>query len=428
MAEIGLGEAIAGGTNLSGEFGSPITRALATREQNELRRLQMEEARAAKQRAASEKVARFMTQDDGKWYNPKNAEEFRKEYEMELPNMITADKSGDNLTLAKSQMKVKNRLTYYKAKDEQEKEIKTLMPKFETARIADRILREKGQAGIQEEMDMYPVPAAYIDENGITRVTRIPKLDISKGIDRYVKQIAESAKLKKATGPSGIDVYETDLNDPAIKDAKETMVKFYLDNPDYMQSIMVGEDFRKFFNDYVKANGGDREYYLNEGLGEVQKEFIGKSFDTKFQPKQRAYKQSTGRSPSSRPKGPGSGSYSRKWNFNDDKDGYTLIQTTGTGMPTLGFPIVKNNGGEELVKIQTPKAVYDPIKGKFIVKGFDSEYNTSITIEVTPEMMMNQFDMSEQELAREFKSYKPKAAPRLNTGSKNAPRTTVKPR
>ena len=32
MAEIGLGEAIAGGTNLSGEFGSPFTRALATKE------------------------------------------------------------------------------------------------------------------------------------------------------------------------------------------------------------------------------------------------------------------------------------------------------------------------------------------------------------------------------------------------------------
>ena len=56
MVEIGLGEAIAGGTNLSGEFGSPITRSLALREQNELRRLQIEEARAAKERAAAERV------------------------------------------------------------------------------------------------------------------------------------------------------------------------------------------------------------------------------------------------------------------------------------------------------------------------------------------------------------------------------------
>ena len=30
MVEIGLGEAIAGGTNLSGEFGSPFTRAMVS--------------------------------------------------------------------------------------------------------------------------------------------------------------------------------------------------------------------------------------------------------------------------------------------------------------------------------------------------------------------------------------------------------------
>ena len=124
------------------------------------------------------------------------------------------------------------------------------------------------------------------------------------------------------------------------------------------------------------------------------------------------------------------GSYSRIWNFNDDKEGYTLIQSRSTSRPVLDFPIKSKNNQEELVTIYSPKAKYDVSKGVFLVKGFDdAKYGSPITIEVTPEMIRNQFDMTEQELAKEFPSYRPKAAaPRMNVGPVKAPKTSVNPR
>ena len=120
----------------------------------------------------------------------------------------------------------------------------------------------------------------------------------------------------------------------------------------------------------------------------------------------------------------------RIWNFNDDKEGYTLIQSRSTSRPVLDFPIKSKNNQEELVTIYSPKAKYDVSKGVFLVKGFDdAKYGSPITIEVTPEMIRNQFDMTEQELAKEFPSYRPKAAaPIVNVGGKNAPKSTEKPR
>ena len=196
--------------------------------------MQIEEARAAKERAAAERVGRYLYKDDGKWFNPKNAEEFRKEYSMALPKMIAAERSRDIAGLTELQMNVQNKATYYKAKDEQERELQTLMPKFETARITDRILKVGGIQGIQEDAMLYPVPVAFIDESGIVRVNKLPTLDISKSVSRYAKDIAESAKLKKVSGPSGLDVYETDMNDPVIKKAKQDMISAYMDSPDNM--------------------------------------------------------------------------------------------------------------------------------------------------------------------------------------------------
>ena len=407
MTEIGLGEAIAGGTNLSGEFGSPFTRALATKEQNELRRLQMEEARAAKERAAAERVGRYLYKDDGKWFNPKNAEEFRKEYSMALPKMIAAERSRDIAGLTELQMNVQNKATYYKAKDEQERELQTFMPKFETARITDKILKYRGIQGIEEDAMLYPVPAAVIDESGIVRVNKLPTLDISKSVSRYAKDIAESAKLRKVSGPSGLDVYETDMNDPVIKKAKQDMISAYMDSPDNMERIMVSSDFRKFFDDYTKDK--DRQSYLGDNLDDVQRAYLEKKFDVNFKPRAKELRKLSGRSGGSR--SGGGGSYNSIWNFNDDKEGYTLIQSRSTSRPVLDFPIKSKNNQEELVTVYSPKAKYDVSKGVFLVKGFDgATYGSPITIEVTPEMIRNQFDMTEQELAKEFPSYRPKAA------------------
>src|SRR5574343_718919 len=368
----------------------------------------MEEARAAKERAAAERVGRYLYKDDGKWFNPKNAEEFRKEYSMALPKMIAAERSRDIAGLTELQMNVQNKATYYKAKDEQERELQTFMPKFETARITDKILKDRGVQGIEEDAMLYPVPAAVIDESGIVRVNKLPTLDISKSVSRYAKDIAESAKLRKVSGPSGLDVYETDMNDPVIKKAKQDMISAYMDSPDNMERIMVSSDFRKFFDDYTKDK--DRQSYLGDNLEDVQRAYLEKKFDVNFKPRIKESRTRLGRS---------GGSYSRIWNFNDDKEGYTLIQSRSTSRPVLDFPVKSKNNQEELVTIYSPKAKYDVSKGVFLVKGFDdAKYGSPITIEATPEMIKNQFDMTEQELAKEFPSYRPKAAALKPKGKK----------
>ena len=421
MAEIGLGEAIAGGTNLSGEFGSPFTRALATKEQNELRRLQMEEARAAKERAAAERVGRYLYKDDGKWFNPKNAEEFRKEYSMALPKMIAAERSRDIAGLTELQMNVQNKATYYKAKDEQERELQTLMPKFETARITARILKEGSVQGIQEDAMLYPVPAAFIDESGIVRVNRIPDYNIDRDMKLAAKSLAQSAKLNKVKGASGLDVYETDMNAPEFKEAKDKIILDFMRNRDLMRRVMAKQEFKDFMDRYERETKIPREKLLGDNLIDVQAAFLDEKFNSNFKPRIKESRTRLGRS---------GGSYRRIWNFNDDKEGYTLIQSRSTSRPVLDFPIKSKNNQEELVTIYSPKAKYDVSKGVFLVKGFDdAKYGSPITIEVTPEMIRNQFDMTEQELAKEFPSYRPKAAaPRMNVGPVKAPKTSVNPR
>jgi len=421
MAEIGLGEAIAGGTNLSGEFGSPFTRALATKEQNELRRLQIEEARAAKERAAAERVGRYLYKDDGKWFNPKNAEEFRKEYSMALPKMIAAERSRDIAGLTELQMNVQNKATYYKAKDEQERELQTSMPRFETARITARILKVGGIQGIQEDAMLYPVPAAFIDESGIVRVNRIPDYNIDRDMKLAAKSLAQSAKLNKVKGASGLDVYETDMNAPEFKEAKDKIILDFMRNRDLMRRVMAKQEFKDFMDRYERETKIPREKLLGDNLIDVQAAFLDEKFNSNFKPRIKESRTRLGRS---------GGSYRRIWNFNDDKEGYTLIQSRSTSRPVLDFPIKSKNNQEELVTIYSPKAKYDVSKGVFLVKGFDdAKYGSPITIEVTPEMIRNQFDMTEQELAKEFPSYRPKAAaPRMNVGPVKAPKTSVNPR
>ena len=425
MAEIGLGEAIAGGTNLSGEFGSPFTRALATKEQNELRRLQMEEARAAKERAAAERVGRYLYKDDGKWFNPKNAEEFRKEYSMALPKMIAAERSRDIAGLTELQMNVQNKATYYKAKDEQERELQTSMPRFETARITDRILKVGGIQGIQEDAMLYPVPVAFIDESGIVRVNKLPTLDISKSVSRYAKDIAESAKLKKVSGPSGLDVYETDMNDPVIKKAKQDMISAYMDSPDNMERIMVSSDFRKFFDDYTKDK--DRQSYLGDNLEDVQRAYLEKKFDVNFKPRIKESRTRLGRSGGSG----GGNSKSNIWTFTTNSDNSTLIETRSSGTPIISFKIQKGDK-DELIELKSPEIVYNPTKEMFIVKGYNTQYglNDPTSIEVSTEVIKNKFGLeTDKEISEKFPSYRPKAAaPRMNVGPVKAPKTSVNPR
>ena len=417
MAEIGLGEAIAGGTNLSGEFGSPFTRALATKEQNELRRLQMEEARAAKERAAAERVGRYLYKDDGKWFNPKNAEEFRKEYSMALPKMIAAERSRDIAGLTELQMNVQNKATYYKAKDEQERELQTSMPKFETARITDKILKGRGIQGIEEDAMLYPVPAAVIDESGIVRVNRIPDYNIDRDMKLAAKSLAQSAKLSKVKGASGLDVYETDMDAPEFKEAKDKIILDYMRNSDLMRRVMAKQEFKDFMDRYERETKIPREKLLGDNLIDVQAAFLDEKFNSNFKPRAKELRKLSGRSGGSR--SGGGGSYSRIWNFNDDKEGYTLIQSRSTSRPVLDFPIKSKNNQEELVTIYSPKAKYDVSKGVFLVKGFDdAKYGSPITIEVTPEMIRNQFDMTEQELAKEFPSYRLKDAAKKPKGKK----------
>jgi len=63
MAEdnIGLGEAISGGTRLSGDFGQPITRGLQLGVQNEWQSLQREQQAQARLQRQSEEMAKFTT-------------------------------------------------------------------------------------------------------------------------------------------------------------------------------------------------------------------------------------------------------------------------------------------------------------------------------------------------------------------------------
>ena len=68
---IGLGEAIAGQTRSTGDWGAPVTRGLQMAEARDMKKMQLEQQKAYKQQQAAERMAKHMTAQDGKFHNSK---------------------------------------------------------------------------------------------------------------------------------------------------------------------------------------------------------------------------------------------------------------------------------------------------------------------------------------------------------------------
>jgi len=88
LGNSGLGEAIAGGTRLSGDWGNAVTRGISMGMQNDFRQLQKQQQEQAKLAKQAEDMAKFATLDESKWYNPKRAREVHEYIKKRMPEAV----------------------------------------------------------------------------------------------------------------------------------------------------------------------------------------------------------------------------------------------------------------------------------------------------------------------------------------------------
>jgi len=134
-----LGSAISEGTNLSGNWGNPLSQGLGLRQRNVLLEAQQEAQRQAKEQAQIEKVAKYSSMDNSKWFSTKRAKEFQQEANTVLPQIMEARKSGDVMKAVELENGLKNKLAISKIIDRDEEKLSKLDPRSVTTRQAQDI-------------------------------------------------------------------------------------------------------------------------------------------------------------------------------------------------------------------------------------------------------------------------------------------------
>jgi hypothetical protein len=285
MAEnIGLGEAIAGKTRSTGDFGSPFSRGLQMAQVRDLKKLQLEQQKAYKQQQAAEKMAKHMTIKDGKFRNAKYQKQFGEFYEKALPEMMQAEKDGDILTYSKKQNEITNELGRLKMIDTDEYELnKAKLSGSVAAGPAQEVYNRAGYQGLLEDSQIHVVPLASIDpESGHFTVIDVKDPMLSKKIDYNVASRLKSIPDKKVVGSvNGVPLYKADPNSAQFKEMRSQVLNEIMSDPAVLRAEMATDEFRKFYQDYHNRTGMDYEEMKDPSMGlpKITEEYLNKKYD-----------------------------------------------------------------------------------------------------------------------------------------------------
>jgi len=361
MAETSLGEAIGLGTRVSGNDNSPLTRGLQIGQQNEFRKMQLEQQSAYKEQQEAERMAKNLTYDPSKWHNEKYGKEFGEYYKTQLPKMMEAQKKRDHLGVANMQIEIASKLGALQAIDKDEYEIgKYPAGKYATVDLLREKYNKGGFGAIVEHNENYPVPIAQVDEDSkhFTAVkVEDPKLD--KTLDYTIsKQMLGQGKFKVIGSVAGTPIYQVDENSPEYKAMKETIVNQLASNPDYALKVMATKDFNKFLDEYGEKTGIDRATLISEqgALPEIRREYIAQKYEQRIVNQVKK---------AGKPKSGGSdnamffvgGKNTGKFTFTPREDGY--ISTDSESTPGIALKFAGDVGGKaKIVGVYNPAVKY----------------------------------------------------------------------
>ena len=426
----GLGEAIAGGTRLSGEFGSPISRGLQMNAQMDFQRLQKAQAEQARLQKKQEDMMRFTTLDEGKWNSPQIANEFHKYAKNQMAAVQDLYSKGDRLGAYNLMNEVKNELRIKKMVDNG---VGSMMKMPTTSVTKTRLtdaFKKKGIMGVMEENEKYPF-APVADNIDLESGFFNPIVVKDPNVNRYIGGIAREAlmsvpKVKKIGIQDSTNLYSIDPNDPNYVAVKESAINRIMSDDDFISRMVYTDAFKKHYDDYLAEQKIGYDEVLESDLDNAIRTFVEKKFEDN--PMGRIERQT-----------PRSGGGSKSFNFNpswhiDGKnidgwtyqvvdDGYTQVEIKGNPTANPVYRGVDNNDKEVTLNYKNPRLRYIPSKGMFSLKGFMDKDGILIPLPeayISPKEVMSKHRLTEGGLQGYFPDYKAKAQAPKAKGKKDS--------
>jgi hypothetical protein len=403
-ANTGLGSAISEGTNLSGGFGNPISQGLGLRQRNVLLEAQQEAQRQAREQAQIEKVAKYSSMDNSKWFSTKRAKEFQQEANTVLPQIMEARKSGDVMKAVELENGLKNKLAISKIIDRDEEKLSKLDPRSVTTRQAQDIYNTSGAAGLMEhnKKHWYSPIAVVDEETGDFQVRQIPNPNLDKTLERSIdRSLGELFPDKKVGSAGGVNYYQIDNKSPEYVAAKNNVIKSIIEDEQKVEGILATKDFKNYYESYLDRNkiesGLDDEMDVSDAL----QRFVTEKYDQKESLKVK------GITPKSSGGGSGSGKKTN-WIWTEDDGGFYAVELRNNPTPKQilsGF-LVNDDGTKTSVnkEVTSPKIKYNG-DGTFVVTGYENKNGTIRDVrmvDVPAKDIMAKFEITPDEMKSRF--------------------------
>jgi hypothetical protein len=426
---VGLGEAIAGGTRLSGEFGSPISRGLQLNAQMDFQRLQRAQAEQARLQKKQEDMMRFTTFDEGKWNSPQIANEFNKYAKEKMAVVQDLYSKGDKLGAANQMNEIKHELRIKKMVDNG---VGSMMKMPTTSVTKGRIteaFNKNGVVGIIEENEKYPFApiADNIDlESGFFNPVTVKDPNVNRYIGGIAKETINSVpKVKKIGQQGSTNLYSIDPNDPSYVAAKDAAINRIMSDDDFIGRMVYTNDFKKHYDEYLAAEKIGYNEVLESDLNNAVKTFIEKKFEDN--PMGRIERQTprsggSGSNVNINPSWHVGGKNSGRWNYQVVDDGYTQVEIQGNPTANPVYRGINDKNEEVTLSYKNPRLRYVPSKGMFSLKGFMDIGNGILAplpeAFISPKEVMSKHQLNESGLQGYFPDYKPKAAAKQSSVDK----------
>jgi hypothetical protein len=423
VENVGLGSAIAEGTDLRGNFGSPITQGLQLNQRNVIADAAREQAKAAKQQAMMEKMAKYTTFDEGVWADKKLAEEAQKVIREGTADIMLSMQAGDAIGAEQKKMRTKNKLGSLKLLDKDYASLKKLSPKNANTKRVLETFSKGGVGAIQKNDQKYFfAPDLIVNEDGSFEPIEYPNIKVNSSLNKVANsvldQVVPNAKPVIVDGRAyrGID-----KNSPEYVAAKQRTFEIFDENKN---AVLASDEFRNYYDKYLKENKIPEDAVRVDFETDISgreippdyeaayQKFISDKFDKIVTPPVTSTKLAQG-------KGRGSNPYDKSYNKFTYRffDGETAIIDPSTNITKRTFNGVLANeasgnfeGEKEPILLETPKVKYDNQIKSFVIRGRD-EYGDMVRIKVSPEeLITTQGIENKEKLAELFPDYKPKQA------------------
>lgn len=402
QVNIGLGEAIAEGTNANSNFGSPITQGIGIGQRNILLEAQREEKKRAKQLAMQEKMAKYSSFDPSKWYDKGVGQKAKEAIDKKLPIIYQKVQSGDEIGRIQAEQELSNEVAMYKLQDADIKKIRTAPQTSATTIPAQKRYEKMGVDGILQDALNYPPMMAVAQvnpETGDFNLRNVPKVNLSRDLGKLVEPIIPT---KKGQVVGNQQYFNVDVGSPEYKAAKVSAINSYLTNDEKAMGLMVTDDFKEFYDKQLAASGIPREEAIgdNEFAEQALAAYVGMKFDETASKK-------TANQVIRKVAGSGASGGS-KFTFIEKPDGGKLVNFRGlSNVKTIIDGNIEGEEGKQSVEIIDPIIYYNPSSKSFTVKGKKSgrrsgTFDDAVVNNVDPEILKSKFDLKESDLISKF--------------------------